>query len=321
MMGARSISAALPVALTSTFPARQRGVAVILALLIVMLATMLAVYMAQQQDLWQQQVENQFNWVQARSVGGAAIDWARAVLADDAATSNYDYPGEMWTKQLPAADVENGQVAGVIEDRQGLFNLNNLVRNGVTSPADVVRFQRLLALLGLPGDLAVSLADWMDADSEAQYPGGAEDAYYPSLPQPYRAANRPLIELDELLLVRGYDAATLDRLRPYVTVLPQQTPINVNFAPPEVLAATIDGLSITAARSLVQQRTAQPFRTLAEFNSHLPAQMQVADTLATVSSQYFMVKGYASFGKSQIVMEALLQRNGIQSTVVWQDIE
>lgn len=300
---------------------RQRGVAVVLALLIVMLATTLAVYMAQQQDMWQQQVENQFNWVQARSVGSAAIDWARAVLADDAATNNFDYPGEMWTKQLPVAEVENGKVSGVIEDRQGLFNLNNLVHNGVTSPADVARFQRLLALLGLPGDLAVSLADWMDADSEAQFPGGAEDAYYMSLPQPYRAANRPLTELDELLLVKGYDAQTLERLRPYVTVLPAQTPINVNFAPPEVLAATIDGLSISVARSLAQQRVTQPFRTLAEFNSYLPSQMQVADMLATVSSQYFMVKGYATCGSSQVVMEALVQRNGIRSTVVWQNIE
>jgi general secretion pathway protein K len=302
-------------------PARQRGVAVILALLIVMLATTLAVYMAQQQDMWQQQVENQFNWVQARSVGGAAVDWARAVLADDASSSNYDYPGEMWTKQLPAATVENGQVAGVIEDQQGLFNLNNLVRNGATSGADVERFQRLLALIGLPGDLAVSLADWMDADGEVQYPGGAEDAYYLGLPQPYRAANRPLVELDELLLVKGYDAETLKRLRPYVTVLPVPTPINVNFAPPEVLAAMVDGLSISLARSVAQQRATQPFRTLADFNSRLPSQMQVPDTLATVSSQYFMVKGYASFGKSQVVMEALLQRNGVQSTVIWQDIE
>ena len=144
--------------------ARQRGVAVILALLIVMLAVTVAAYMAQQQNMWQQQVENQFNWGQARKIGIASIDFARAVLADDAAANNYDYPGEMWTKQLPAATVENGEVMGTIEDQQGLFNLNNLVRNGATSAADVARFQRLLTMLDLPKELAVSLADWMDAD-------------------------------------------------------------------------------------------------------------------------------------------------------------
>lgn len=301
--------------------ARQRGVAVVLAMLIVMLATTIAAYMAQQQNMWQQQVENQFNWVQARKVGIASIDWARAVLSDDAAANNYDYPGEMWTKQLPAATVENGDVAGIIEDQQGLFNLNNLVRNGVASAPDVARFQRLLGLLDLPTDLAISLADWMDADSQAQYPGGAEDAYYLALPQPYRAANRPLAELDELLLVKGFDAETVKRLRPFVSVLPITTPINVNFAPPEVLAAAIEGLSISWARTLAQGRTAQPYRTLAEFNGHLPVQMQLADAVGTVSSQFFMVRGYANFGKSQVVMEALLQRSGQQATVVWQNIE
>ncbi len=301
--------------------ARQRGVAVILALLIVMLAVTVAAYMAQQQNMWQQQVENQFNWGQARKIGIASIDFARAVLADDAATNNYDYPGEMWTKQLPAATVENGEVMGTIEDQQGLFNLNNLVRNGVTSAPDVARFQRLLAMLDLPKELAVSLADWMDADGEVQSPGGAEDAYYLALPQPYRTANRPLAELDELLLVRGFDAATVKRLRPYVSALPAPTPINVNFAPPEVLAAVVDGLSISTARTLLQQCATQPFRTLAEFNSRLPPQMQVPDGVAAVSSQYFMVRGYANFGKSQVVMEALVQRTGAQSTVVWQNIE
>lgn len=302
-------------------PARQRGVAVILALLIVMLAATIAAYMAQQQSMWQQQVENQFNWVQARKIGITAIDWARAVLADDAGANSYDHPGELWTKQLPTATVENGQVTGKIEDQQGLFNLNNLVSNGATNIAYVARFQRLLTLLDLPTELAGALADWMDTDGEVQSPGGAEDAYYLSLPQPYRTANRPLVELDELLLVKGFDAATLQRLRPYVSALPAPTPINVNFAPPEVLAAMIDGLTISQARALVQQGAGQPFQSEADFNKLLPPTMQLPGGTVTVSSQFFMVSGYANFGKAQIVMEALLQRTGGQSTVIWQNIQ
>lgn len=301
--------------------ARQRGVAVILALLIVMLAATIAAYMAQQQNMWQNQVENQFNWVQARKIGITAIDWARAVLADDAVANNYDHPGEMWAKQLPAATVENGEVMGKIEDQQGLFNLNNIVRDGVISTMDVVRFQRLLTLLDLPTGLAETLADWMDADSKIQYPGGAEDEYYLSLPQPYRAANRPLVELDELLLVKGFDAATLSRLRPYVTVLPTPTLINVNFAPPEVLAAVISGMTISQARDLAQRRLGNPFKSEADFNNLLPPLQQASGGMVTVSSQYFMVKGYANFGKSQVVMEALLHRTGAQSTVIWQNIQ
>lgn len=301
--------------------ARQRGVAVILALLIVMLAATLAAYMAQQQDLWQRQVENQFNWTQARKIGIAAIDWARAVLADDARANNYDHDSEIWTKHLPAASVEDGEIMGTIEDQQGLFNLNNLAHNGVSSMADMARFKRLLALLDLPLELAPALADWLDADNETQYPGGAEDAYYLALPQPYRTANRPLVELDELLLVKGFDMATLNRLRPYVSVLPTPTPINVNFAPPEVLAAVIDGLTISEARLMVQQRVGQPFKTVGEFGLRLPPRKQVPDGMVTVSSQFFMVRGYANFGRSQVVTEALLQRVGAWPSVVWQNIQ
>lgn len=300
---------------------RQRGVAVILALLIVMLAASLAAYMAQQQNLWQRQVENQFNWVQARKIGIAAIDWARAVLADDASASNYDHENEMWIKRLPAATVEDGEVLGAIEDQQGLFNLNNLARGGATSMMDVARFQRLLGMLDMPAELATALADWMDVDSETQYPGGAEDAYYLALAQPYRAANRPLVELDELLLVKGFNADILKRLQPYVSVLPMPTAINVNFAPPEVLAAVIEGLTISEARTLVQQRAGQPFKTVEDFGSRLPPRRQAPDGMVTVSSQFFMVRGYANFGRSQIVTEALLQRTGDWPTVVWQNIQ
>lgn len=301
---------------------RQTGAALIMVLLIVALATSVAAYMALQQDLWQRQVENQFNWAQARRIGVAGIDWARALLADDALSDKYDAPSEMWAQHVPALPVEHGELGGEIVDQQGLFNLNNLVRNGVTSPADMARFRRLLDLLGLPPELAATLADWMDADSEPQYPGGAEDAYYLSLPQPYRAANRPLVQVDELLRIKGYDLQTVQRLRPYVTALPIPTAINVNFAPPEVMASVLDNLSLADARLLAQQRLGQPFKTVDEFRQRLAlGKGQATDSAITVSSQFFLVKGYANFERSQVKTEALLQRSTNWPTVVWQSLQ
>jgi len=72
---------------------------------------------------------------------------ARAVLADDAATSTTDYDTEMWTLRLPSMPVENGEVIGIIEDRQGLFNLNSMFRNGVSSPPDIAKFNAFLLSL------------------------------------------------------------------------------------------------------------------------------------------------------------------------------
>ncbi len=302
---------------------RQRGVAVIMVLLIVAIATTLATYMAQQQSLWQRQVESQFERTQTRYLGVAGVDWARAVLADDAHSSKTDHEKEMWTLRLPAIPVEGGEVIGSIEDRQGLFNLNNIVRNGVSSAPDVAQFQRLLALLGLPAELATALADWMDTDSEAQYPGGAEDVYYLALERAYRTANRPLAELGELVRVKGYSGNIIARLQPFVSVLPGPTTINVNFAPAEVLAAILKNMSLSDARILVHQRKDQPFDDVADFKDRLQqfGGVQVVDSDISVISQFFWVTGHATVGQAQVTTHALLQRVNNWPTVVWQSVQ
>ena len=82
-----------------------------------------------------------------------------------------------------------------------------------------MRFQRLLSSLGLPPELVYALVDWIDADSQVMPSGGAEDGYYLNLPKPYRAANRPLVDLSELLWVRGFDEQIIKRLSGYVLSL------------------------------------------------------------------------------------------------------
>ena len=301
---------------------KQHGVAVILVMLIVALATTLAVYISQQQSLWQRQVETQFDHTQARRLGIAGIDWARAVLADDAASSTIDYETEMWTLRLPAMPVENGEVIGIIEDRQGLFNLNSVVRNGISSQPDIAKFQRLLTILNLPIELAYALADWIDADSDVQPGGGAEDGYYLSLPRPYLAANRPLVELGELAHINGFDSQTIARLKPFVSVLPTVGPVNVNFAPAEVLASIAGDLSLSDARMLVLQRRGSPFKDIADFRQRLPRNsIVISDMDISVSSFFFWVTGRATVNNSQVVTQALLQRSQGWPTVIWQSVE
>lgn len=301
---------------------RQRGVAVIMVMLIVAMATTLAVYLAQQQSLWQRQVEAQFDRAQARRLGIAGIDWSRAVLADDAQLNTIDHETEMWTLRLPAMPVENGEVIGLIEDQQGLFNLNNLARNGVSNAVELSKFQRLLTLLGLPQELAFALSDWMDADEISHPMGGAEDDYYLSREFPYRAANRPLAEPGELIRVKGFDSKVIARLEPYISVLPENTALNVNFVSPEVLAAAIPELSLSDARILVQQRRGKPFTDLSDFRRRLPNHiLNIDERTFSVSSQYFRVTGRASVNASQVMTQALVQRTQGWPSVVRQNVQ
>jgi len=300
----------------------QQGVAIIMVMLIVALATTLAIYVAQQQSLWQRQVEAQFDHTQARRLGIAGIDWARAVLADDVSSNHIDHETEMWTLRLPAMPVENGEVRGMIEDQQGLFNLNNLVRNGSSSLSDIIKFQRLLKALNLPIELATALADWMDSDSEVQSAGGAEDGYYLSLPRPYRASNRLLIERGELVQVKGFDAKTITHLKPFISVLPITGPINVNFAPAEVLTAIIPELSLSNARMIVRQRHGNPFESIPDFKNRLPDRhITINDSDLSVQSKFFWVTGQSSVNNSQVVTQALLQRNQVWPSVIWQSVQ
>ena len=201
-----------------------------LAMGVVALAAMAAAAIMVSQSTWARQVELTAEHVQARAVLQAGADWARAVLSDDRRVSNVDHLGEPWALRLPPMPVENGELVGQIEDQQGAFNVNNLVSEGKVNVAQLAHFRRLLATLGLPDALAYALVDWIDDDSQPQPQGGAEDAYYLALDPPYLAANRPLIDVAELALVRGFDDNVRARLRPYVTALPGFTAVNVNTA-------------------------------------------------------------------------------------------
>ena len=274
--------------------ARQRGVAVVLAMGVVAMAAIAAAAMLASQSTWSRHAELGAAHAQAQILVGAGVDWARAVLSDDRRVSSVDHLGEPWAMRLPPVPVDNGELAGQIDDQQGAFNLNNLARNGEVSPAHLAQFRRLLTVLDLPEALAGTLADWQ------------------------LAAGRPLMDRAELAVVRGFDETARARLRPFVTALPRFTAVNVNTAPPEVLAAVVSDLGLDAARTLTAQRERAYFRTLAEFIVQLPAGAAVDGHDITTASQYFLVSVRVTIGEAQARGAALLERDAATwPAVVW----
>ncbi|MGE4110912.1 MAG: type II secretion system minor pseudopilin GspK [Burkholderiales bacterium] len=287
---------------------RQCGVAVVLAMSVVALAAMAATALLGTQSLWARHAELAADRTQALLVVQAGLDWSRAVLSDDHRTSNVDHLGEPWALRLPPLPLENGSLAGHLEDQNGRFNLNNLLRDGKVNPAQLAHYRRLLDLLGLPATLAEPLVDWLDADGETYGRDGAEDAAYLATTPASLAGNRPLTDPDELALVRGYDETVRARLLPHVTALPGFAPVNVNTASPEVLAAVVDGLSLSAARAVVAQRDRAHARDRAEFRRWLPAGAEARDEDITVTSNYFMARVRVVIGNAEASGAALLAR-------------
>lgn len=301
---------------------RQRGAAVILALLTLALVAGIAASTLGDLGVAMDHVSGQHDQIQARQFARGAIDWARNVLADDARNSTVDHLGEAWATRIPPTPVEEGEVAGDLKDQSGLFNLNNLYQNGGSDALAMEQFQTLLELLGVNGSDALrltnALLDWLDSDSSPRPKGGAEADYYASLGSTIRPANAPLIAVAELRQVRGFSTDLVARLTPFVTAIPTGTQINVNTAPAEVLAAAIPGLGLDGARSVIQERQRAWYKDINDFSARLPKKNLSPDTsrLAT-TSRYFLATGRARFGVSVVRMEVLLDRKQTWPEILW----
>ena len=295
----------------------QRGVAAITAILIVAVAASAASMMLAQQAAMIDQVALVTARAQADLYARAGVDWARGILIADFRTGPADSLDDAWAKPIAALPVDRAIVSGAMADEQGKFNVNNLVDGTHASKPDAEAFARLLASLGLAPGLTDALIDWIDPDADLTGANGAEDAYYLALPRPYRAANQPLTQIEEIYRVKGFDAATVAKLRPYITALPARTPVNVNTAAEPVLAAILPTVPREKIAQWVRERAGKPFKARQDIVQWArPA--AIPDEI-DVKSSFFSMRVQVAQDDVELAADALLKRanTGIV-TVVWQ---
>ena len=298
----------------------QRGLAAITAILIVAVAASAATLMLAQQSAMLDQTMLVATRAQADLYARAGLDWARGILIEDARTAGtIDTLEEGWAKPIAGLPVERAIVAGAIADEQGKFNLNNLLKGTQKSPEDMEIFKRLLESLALDPGLRDAVLDWIDPDADLASTSGAEDAYYLSLRRPYRAANQPMVQVEELYRVRGFDAATVAKLRPHVTALPGRTSVNVNTAGATVLAALLPEIAKDRIARFIIDRRTRPLATkqeIVQWAKEAPPGA-VNDGL-DVKSAFFSVRIQVAQDDVELATDALVQRlpNGA-ANVVW----
>lgn len=292
-------------------PARQRGTALLLALVILALVTTLAAAMVtrQQRALAVESAErarSQSAWVLS-----GALDWARLILREDAREGQVDDLGEPWAVPLAearlstflAADRDNNAaseegpeafLSGAVQDLQARMNLQNVVGDtGEPDPKGVAALRRLCLVLGLPDEVAQRIAGGMLAALRE------DDPEAPLLPTRFAQ-----------LRWFGIDDATLARLEPYATLLPQRTAVNINTAPREVLAAAIPGLDLGSAERIVQRRARTPYKNPQELVPELgPGLEGTLDELA-VGSRYFQVIGRLRLDGRVFEERSIVERSG-----------
>jgi general secretion pathway protein K len=290
----------------------QRGGALLLAMLILTLVASVASGMVWQQYRAIQVEAAERARTQAAWILLGALDWARLILREDARSSaNLDHLGEPWAVPLAearlasflaadrdntAADNEGLQafLSGQISDAQGRFNLRQLVDDeGKLDPTQVAVLQRLCEAAGAPGDAAGSVAEGL----RAAWAGEAGALLAPD-------------DVGELRRF-GLEAAAIERLRGWIVLLPQRTPLNLNTAPREVIAAAVEGLDLSSAERIVSTRARTPFKSLAEVQTLL-AGVQLDPNRVGVASRYFEVQGRLRLEDRVLEERSMVERRQLE---------
>jgi general secretion pathway protein K len=298
-------------------PHFSRGVALLTAVVVVAIATIAAVGMASRQQVNIRKTENLLRLDQAWQYVRSIESWAAGRLIADMGANEFDSNLDAWGYPIAPTQVAGGELAAQISDLQGRFNLNNLLNEGEPSTQDITRFRRLLTMLDIDAGLADALLDWMDSDAVPRYPAGAEDESYINRQPPYRAANRSLAHVAELLLIQGVDTAVYEKLRPHVAVLPERTSINVNTASSEVLRSLAEGITEEDAEMLIMTRGQKPFDNVQNFLQHdALAGLTVGTTGLGVKSGYFLVEGDVRMGRLLLRHRSTVRRSSQEDVQV-----
>jgi general secretion pathway protein K len=183
-------------------------------------------------------------------------------------------------------------------------------------------FTRLLIALKIPDSQALqqALSDWLSEE-----PAESDPIYLERTPA-YRVSHMPLSSISELGLIQGFSPERVAALTPYVSALPQESHINVNTAPAEVLAALLD-TPLSSALNLVDERMAYPFTSTQEFMDRAQAKaIAIADQgalgeMITVNSQYFLLKTVAVCKKTTLISYSFIKRSPEGQATVYQNTQ
>ncbi len=295
---------------------RQRGIALLTAVVLVALATIVATSIAFDTTL-----------AARRGGGGAAFDEAVQIATGAEAIAAYAiveqrrqanaaiHAEQIWARPIGPVEVMPGAALEArLEDLQGRFNLNNLTRDDGTVNTEALEvFRRLLQHAGVEPEWAAAVADWIDDDVQP-WQGGAEDAVYSSETPGYRTPNRVITSPTEMQALIKFGADRYAKIAPFVTALPRGTPVNLCTASGPLLDALSDQLQWTSAPDALQRnRSGKCFPDKATFDAQLqgPALAALSAALAWgETSDYFQLRTIATIGTSQFALYSLLHHEG-----------
>lgn len=297
---------------------RERGVALLTILIMVVLATILAMTILKSQQANLDETKLLLRQNQSLMYAQSAEYFFSELLIQDAKDNQIDHLSENWAQPFPMFPVEDGFVSGQIIDQQSKFNLNSLLKeDGSRNEPAIAFFQAILLRLNFDPNLVEAVIDWQDADEETVGAMGAENSYYQGLKDGYLASNLPFTSVQQLQFVRGFKGDPYRLLQPYLTALPSRTTsMNLNTVDPFLLSCLSPQLDyINIANTLVQRRNNLEFFNSIEelweldsFSRIETAERDKFNTLFGASSAYFTAEISVQLSERQRHLTVWLKR-------------
>jgi general secretion pathway protein K len=303
---------------------KQRGVALLMVLMVITTLSALLYPLWQTQRMALTRAQASQAQLQAWAVLISTQDWVKSALKFDAQQSQTDSLQELWAQPMPPIPFDGGTIGGWLDDAQGRLNVNRLANPDPAQRAQVLdQFNRLCQVLTLECPFWSAVADWVDSD-DIPSTGGAETATYLSMQPARRAANQPIVAVEELQAVQGVSPIILQRLTPYLIALPQDFPVNINTAKMPVIMALAPWMTEDQAKLLMVRQQSQPFENITQV-SQLLRQNSVQDSdinllvnerQLSVATQHFLLHAQADYGGRRWQAGALIKRDGGRTLVL-----
>lgn len=290
-------------------PHNKKGSALLTALFIMTLVAIVATAMSVrlQVDIYRTRLLVQHDKLYQASQ--ALMFWALNELENkDNKFSKANAQGLVSQYPRKLAHIYNGaKLSGGLYDLQSKLNLNNL-----SNKKALPLFIHLLEQAYPKSEdkdkinLALAVQDWISTYDLSRGKDSYTDYYLAQKP-PFYPSHQLMKSRSEFRLLKNVSPEINQAIQPFITVLPQATPININTASKAVLMSLGDGLNEQQVDDLIQARSSKGGVSLKKL-SPLLQKLNIPGEQVTIESKYFLSKAYAKNEDLTLMVYVLLLR-------------
>ena len=298
---------------------QQSGMALICVLVTFILITTIASQVVMKLRTHTERNANYLERLQAKHYALGAEQYVALRLEQDFKQDKrndrlVDHENESWNVRNVDYDLDQGSIEISVRDEQSLFNLNWLsddIHQSKESTLPYLRmFENLLFNQSLDPRLARKVKNWV-SEVEELYQTESEDQLYLSMNPPRRISQTAMASVSELALIDGFDHEAVEKLLPYITVIPNSSKLNINTVSAEIIRTFHRNISAGHAQAILSSRgenglanSEDLFRFLAISGLNVLASDQVS-----LNSQYFSAQIASTFRDTTFYLRTLFYRH------------